>query len=84
MIRYKHPLRSYYVYYCVVRENIHTPTAGTFTLDPPPPPPGISVVFQLGWVSPGKNISVKNAVALYYYAKNNCFCGEMRKKFIHV
>ena len=38
MIRYKHPLRSYYVYYCVVRENIHTSTEGTFTLDPPPPP----------------------------------------------
>ena len=24
--------------------------------------------------SPGKNISVKNAVALYVFAKDNCFC----------
>ena len=55
------------------------PTEGTFVLDPqppgfsipgdachipPPPPPGISVIFQLGWVTHGKNTFVKNAVAL--------------------
>ena len=60
------------------------PTEGTFVLDPQPPafsipgdachippPPGISVIFQLGWVPPGKNTFVKNAVALYFYAKDN-------------
>ena len=54
------------------------PTEGTFVLDPPPP--GISVIFQLGWVSPGKSISVKNAVAPYFHAKDNCFCDEERKR----
>ena len=81
MIRYKHPLRSYYVYYGVVPENIHTSTEGTFTLDPTP---WNFRGFPTWLGTPGKNISVKNAVALYYYAKNNCFCDEMRKKFIHV
>ena len=38
-----------------------------------PPSPGISVIIQLGWVSPGKNICVKNVVTLYYYAKDSCF-----------
>ena len=39
-----------------------------------PLPPGISVIFQLGWVPSGKNICVKNVVALYYqYAKDNFF-----------
>ena len=35
--------------------------------DPPPPlpPPGTSVIFQFGWVSSGKNISVQNVVAVY-------------------
>ena len=28
--------------------------------------PGISMIFPLGWISPGKNISVKNADALYF------------------
>ena len=38
----------------------------------PPPPqkkiitPGISVFFQLALVPPGKNLSVKNVVALYF------------------
>ena len=63
------------------------PTGGTFVLDPPPPaisipggachtsppPPGISEIFQLGWVPPGETISVKNAVAPYFYAKDKCF-----------
>ena len=53
---------------------------GTFALDPPPPSlefpfqgvfvipptPGIYVIFQLDWVPPGKNISLKNAVALNF------------------
>ena len=36
-------------------------------------PPGISEIFQLGWVPPGKTISVKNAVAPHFYAKDKCF-----------
>ena len=43
------------------------------------PPPGTSVFFLLGWVPHGKNISVKNAVALYYFAKDNRFFNEERK-----
>lgn len=34
-------------------------------------PPEISVIFRPGLVSPGKNISVKNAVAISFYVKNN-------------
>ena len=45
------------------------------------PTPGISVIFQLGWVLPGKNISLKNVVAPYFYAKDNCFCDKARKIF---
>ena len=61
------------------------PTEGTFILYPnpleisipvgachtPPAPPEISVIIQPGLVSPGKNSSVKNAVAIYIYAKDN-------------
>lgn len=32
-------------------------------------PPEISVIFRPGLVSPGKNISVKNAVAISFYVK---------------
>ena len=47
--------------------------------------PRISVIFHLGWVPHGKNISVKNTVALYHYAKYDCFCNKVRKNiFIHV
>ena len=56
---------------CVVPENIYTPspTEETFALDP----------------RPGKNSYVKNAVALCYCAKDNCFCDKERKNpFIHV
>ena len=82
----------------VVLENIDTPPppplshGGHFCfVDPPllliipfPPPPGISLIFQLGWVPSGKNICVKDVVALYYYAKDNFFCDKMRKNlFIH-
>ena len=50
-----------------------------------PPPPGISVIFQLGLVPPGKNISLKNAVALFFYAKDKCFCDKERTNiFIYV
>ena len=67
------------ILYCVVTQiSIPRPQEGTFVLDPPPP--GISVIFQLGWVSPGKSISVKNAVAPYFYAKDNCFYDEERKR----
>ena len=46
---------------------------------------GISVIFQLGWVTPGENICVKNVLALYYYAEDNFFYDKMRKNvFIHV
>ena len=47
-----------------------------------PPPPGISVIFQLGLVPPGKNISLKNAVALFFYAKDNCFCDKERTNIL--
>ena len=66
---------------------------GPFASDPSPPwnfhprgyvsyPPathGISIIFELGWVPSGKNICVKNVVALYYHAKDNFFCDKMRK-----
>ena len=67
---------------------------GTFVLDPHPagifisqdachtrlPPAGISVIFQLCWVPPGKNISIKNAFAQYFYAKAcHCFHNKERK-----
>ena len=36
-------------------------------------------------VPPGKNISLKNAVALFFYAKDNCFCDKERTNiFIYV
>jgi len=67
-------------------------TEGTIALNPHPPgisipgsachtptPPEISVIFQLGWVSSGKNICVKNVVELYYYTTDNFFCDKMRK-----
>ena len=40
--------------------------------------------FQLGQAPNGKNISVKNAVALYYYAKDDCSCDkEIKYLYIH-
>ena len=83
---------------CSSRKYPYPPTESTFALDPHPPwnfhsrgclsyppPPGIVVIFQLGWVPCGKNFSVKNAVALYYYAKDIFFCDKMRiNRFIHV
>ena len=37
---------------------------GSSVLDPHHP--GIAVIFQLGWVPPGKKIPVENAHALYF------------------
>ena len=42
---------------CVVPENIHTPPEGTFALDPLSP-------WNFHWVPSGKDICVKNVVAL--------------------
>ena len=80
-------IRTFSSLQCVVPENIpYLPTEGTFILHLPPPwnfhsrgachippTPGISVIFQLGLVPAGKNISLKNAVAPYFYAKDDCF-----------
>ena len=63
---------------CVALKNIHTPHEGHFCFQPPPPPPGISLIFQLGWIPPGMNILVKNAFALYFYAI--LFLGYREKK----
>ena len=88
-------LENTYLILCSSRKYTYDlPTEGTFALDPPPPwnfhprgyvsdppaPPGISVIFELGWIPSGKNICVKNVVALYYHAKDNFFCDKMRKK----
>ena len=58
------------------------PTEGTFVLEPQQDacdtPHPLEFPTWLG--SPGKNISVKNAVALYFFAKDNCFCDKERKK----
>ena len=51
------------------------PGGACHTSSPPLPPPQFSVIFQLGWVPFGKNISIQNVVALYYYAKDNFFEG---------
>ena len=56
---------------------------------PRPPTLGISVIFQLVWVPRGNNISLKNAVALYFYAKDNCvtvnttICCETKQQIDH-
>ena len=75
-----------YLILCSSRNYPYPPsTEGTFALDPPSPgnfhprgyvsyppvPPGISVIFELCWVPSGKNICVKNVVALYCHAKDN-------------
>ena len=56
---------------------IYTPTPLEWCL-PNPAAPGFSVISLLGWVPAGKNVSLKNGVALYFYAKDNCFY-EKRK-----
>ena len=72
-------LENTYLILCSSRKCTYDlPTEGTFALDPPPPwnfhprgyvldppaPPGISVIFELGWVPSGKNICVK--ILLHY------------------
>ena len=42
---------------------------GTFVLNPHPP--GISEIFSTWFSTPGKNISVKNAIAVYFDVKYN-------------
>ena len=49
-----------------------------------PTNPGFSVISLLGWVPPGKNVSLKNAVALYFYAKDNCFYEKRKHLLIYV
>ena len=51
---------------------------------PTTPTLGISVIFQLGYLPPRKNIFLKNAIALYFYAKDNCFCEKARKIFLYM
>ena len=53
------------------------PHIGHFALEPPPP--GILVIFQLGLRPPENNSSVKIAVALYYFEKDNSFFDKERK-----
>ena len=48
----------------------------------PPYPLQFPSFFHLNWVPPGKNVSIKNPVSLYHYAKCNCFCDKMRKIFL--
>ena len=50
----------------------------------PPYPLQFPSFFHLNWEPPGKNISVKNPVSLYHYAKCNCFCDKMRKIFLFI
>ena len=63
---------------CVVPGNIHTPYRGHFCFSPQLEfiPGGVCQTppwnFQLGLAPPEKTISVKNAVALYYYVKDDC------------
>ena len=75
-----------------------TPTEGTFVLDPHPPGISISGVLVIpppppspwnfcnfsSWVPPEKNISVKNAVTLYFYAKDYCYCDKERKRSFYI
>ena len=50
---------------------------------PPPPSPWNFCNFP-SWVPPEKNISVKNAVTLYFYAKDYCFCDKERKRSFYI
>ena len=51
---------------------------------PYPPTTGFSAISLLGWVPRGKNVSLKKAVALYFYAKDNCFREKRKHLFIYV
>lgn len=43
----------------------------------------MSVIFPHGW-KPLKNISIKNAVSVYYNAKDKYFCNQLRKTFLFI
>lgn len=69
----------------VVLRNIHSLLGGHFCFRQPPPSPPrsppsrIPVTFQHGWFPPVGNIfPSKNAVALYYYAKEFAPSGPQR------
>ena len=69
---------------CVAPKKTHSPPPNGGHFCHTPPTPGISIIFQLGWVPPGKTICVKNAVAQYFYVKDNCFCDKERKKCFYL
>ena len=54
-------------------------SVGVYSPNPNPPP---RWNFQLGLAPPGKTVSVKNAVTLYYYAKDDCFLFILTKRLI--
>ena len=57
-----------------------SPPQRAFLLQTPPPPPPWN--FQLGLAPPGKTISVKKAVTLYCYAKDDCSCHQEKKNLL--
>ena len=63
--------------YYIVPKNSHTSPHRALCFRPPPP--GILVIFQLGLRRPEKKFSVKIAVALYYFVKDNSFFDKERK-----
>ena len=77
------------------RKYPYPPTEGILALDTPPPwnfhsrgylsdPAPHPLGFPV-WLAPTrKTISIENAVALYYYAKDDCSCAKEKKPFIHV
>jgi len=83
---------------CSSKKYPYPPTEGTFVLElhpvefpfqwvlvnPPPPTPWNFHKSPTWLGNPGKNISVKNAVALYFLAKDNCFCDKERKKSLNL
>ena len=66
-------------FYCTPPTTLEFPFQGVLVISPPTP--GISVIFNFGLVPPGQNVSRKNAVAPYFYAKDDCFCDKAWKIF---
>ena len=54
-------------------------SVGVYSPNPNPPP---RWNFQLGLAPPGKTISVKKAVTLYCYAKDDCSCHQEKKNLL--
>ena len=54
----------------------------TLTLTPHASPTPPQWNLQLGLAPPGKIVSVKNAVTLYYYAKDYCFLFMLTQRLI--